>query len=310
VSRRLRRLPALLLPLVLGITLVACGDDEGSSGADGDALHGITVTGELGEEPKVEWDGRLEVEETATSILVEGEDDEVAKGDQVEAYIWIGNGFSQEKAYSDWDNGGPETLTVDDQVLPVLTEAIIGERVGTRIAITTTAEEMFGEAGNAALGVGNKDSLLVVIDLMEKFQAPEPKDVPADQLPSVVEKGGKVTGLDFSGIAKPKPKGDLLRSVIKEGDGEELTTSSTVKVNYLGQVHGAKKPFDESYSGEPIEFSLQGVVQGWTYGLAGLKVGSRVLLQIPPALGYGSAEQGAIPANSTLFFVVDIISAS
>ena len=59
----------------------------------------------------------------------------------------------------------------------------------------------------------------------------------------------------------------------------------------------------------PAEFALTEVVQGWTYGLDGLNVGSRVVLQIPPDLGYGAQEQPGIPANSTLYFVVDIVSA-
>ena len=67
--------------------------------------------------------------------------------------------------------------------------------------------------------------------------------------------------------------------------------------------------FDESFSKKPVPFQLSQVVPGWTYGLEGVKVGSRVLLQIPPELGYGEAEQGAIPANSTLYFVVDVVKA-
>ena len=55
---------------------------------------------------------------------------------------------------------------------------------------------------------------------------------------------------------------------------------------------------------------LGDVVKGWTYGLTGVKVGSRVMLQIPPLLGYGAQEQANIPANSTLYFVVDVLSAT
>jgi peptidylprolyl isomerase len=55
--------------------------------------------------------------------------------------------------------------------------------------------------------------------------------------------------------------------------------------------------------------SLSQVVEGWTIGLSGMKVGSRVLLAIPPELGYGDQAQPDIPANSTLYFVVDIVSA-
>ena len=102
---------------------------------------------------------------------------------------------------------------------------------------------------------------------------------------------------------------DLLRSVIKQGKGKAVTEESTLTVNYLGSTYDAKKPFDESYSGKPATFSLQQVVKGWTYGLSGLHVGDCVLLQIPPDLGYGAQEQPNIPASSTLYFVVDIISA-
>jgi peptidylprolyl isomerase len=85
-----------------------------------------------------------------------------------------------------------------------------------------------------------------------------------------------------------------------------VTTDMTVTADYLGEVYGAKKPFDESYSKKPVPFALTSVVQGWTYGLNGLKVGSRVLLQIPPALGYGDQAQSGIPPGSTLYFVIDI----
>jgi peptidylprolyl isomerase len=311
VPRRLRRLPIVLLPLVLATTLVACGDDDGSSGSDSsDALHGITIGGDIGKEPEVDWNGELETDDTATTVVSEGDGAEVAEGDKVQAYLWIGNGFTQEKSYSDYDKGSPETVTADpDSLSPVFQEAVLGQKIGSRVAVTTTAEKAFGASGNPSLQIANKDTVLIIVDLMEEFQAPNPKEVPSAQMPKVIEKGGKVTGLDFKGVKKPSADGDLLRSVVKEGTGETVTDDMTLTVNYLGQVYGAKAPFDESYSKEPATFSLQQVVQGWTYGLSGVKVGSRVLLQIPPDLGYGSQAQSNIPANSTLYFVVDIQSA-
>ena len=121
-------------------------------------------------------------------------------------------------------------------------------------------------------------------------------------------------GCGFSVYSLPLPGGadtgkDPLTLHVQFADVLDLVPDSTVKVNYLGSVYDAKQPFDESYSQKPIEFSLGSVVKGWTYGLSGLKVGSRVILQIPPDLGYGAQEQSGIPANSTLYFVVDIISA-
>lgn len=313
MSRRLRRLPLLLVPALLATTLVACGSDSGggsdSSGSDA-ALHGITITGDIGEAPEVKWDGELETDKTETTVVTEGDGDELAEGDQVDANLWVGNGTTQEQAYSTYDEGGsPETITASKDLNAVFKDAVLGQKIGSRIAVTTTAEEAFGAAGNPNMGIGNKDTVLIIVDLMEIYEPPTPKDVPASEMPKVIEEKGKPVGLDFSGVAEPKADDDLKRTVIKEGDGEELTTDMTVTVNYLGMTYDAKKPFDESYTGEPAEFALTGVVQGWTYGLEGVKVGSRVLLAIPPSLGYGDQEQNGIPAGSTLYFVVDVISA-
>ena len=312
MRRRTRVLP-LLLPVVLALGLSSCGDDEdgGSSGdSSSDPLSSVTISGDQGEAPEVEWDGDFEADETTSDVLTEGDGDEVATGDKVLAHIWLGNGFDQKQAFSTYDTGQPETLTVDDKTLSaVFIEGLEGQTIGSRVAVAAPADEAFGEQGNPQLGIGNKDSILVVIDLMEMYEEPKPTDVPPSKMPGVVEKKGEPTSLDFSGLSKPKADGELLRTVLEEGDGKVLTPDSTITADYLGMVYGGKKPFDESFSKEPAEFSLTGVVEGWTYGLSGLKVGTRVLLSIPPDLGYGAQDQPNIPANSTLYFVVDIVSA-
>lgn len=298
----------LLLTLLLGVSLVACGDDSGDAGSS-DTLAGITITGDPGEKPDVTWNGKLETDKVSTEVLAEGDGEEVAQGDQVLAHIWIGNGVTQKEAYSSYE-AQPQRLTVDEnQMGPVFVQGMEGHTIGSRVAITAPASDVFGPQGNAQLDIGNKDSVLLVIDLMDMYTPPKPKDVPEAQLPGIVSKNGKPVRLDFSGVDKPQQDGDLLRSVVKEGDGKPVTTDMQVTANYLGSVYGAKKPFDESYSKKPVPFQLSSVVDGWTYGLEGVKVGSRVLLQIPPDLGYGAQAQQNIPANSTLYFVVDIVSA-
>lgn len=312
MSRRTRRVLPVLLTAVLALGLSACGDEGGGSGSDDSSgpLSQVTITGDQGKAPEVAWDGTFEADETTSETLVEGDGEEVAAGDKVEVHIWIGNGFSQEKAFSTYDQGGPETLTVDEKTLSkVFLEGVEGHTIGSRVAVAASATDAFGDQGNPQLGIGNKDSILVIVDLMGMYEEPEPVEVPQSRQPKVVEEKGKPVALDFSGLGKPDADGELLRTVLEEGDGEELTPESTITANYLGMVYDAKKPFDESFSKQPAEFSLTQVVPGWTYGLSGLKVGSRVLLTIPPELGYGAQEQAAIPANSTLYFVVDIISA-
>ncbi|WP_435747597.1 FKBP-type peptidyl-prolyl cis-trans isomerase [Nocardioides sp. SYSU DS0663] len=310
--RRLRRPALVLAPALLAVSLTACGEDEGPGTASGDELErleAVEVTGEVGEAIDVEWEGRMTATEVETETLVEGDGEEVATGDKILAHIWIGNGYTESEAYSTYENGQPETITVSDDLSPVFADAFEGQTLGSRVAVTASADEAFGEAGNPQLNIANKDSVLVVMDLVEEYEEPKPKDVPPGRLPNLRVGPDGPVGFDFSGVPKPEADGELLRHVLREGKGKGVTQTSTIKANYLGMVHGAKKPFDESYSGQPAEFSLTQVVPGWTYGLSGLKVGSRVLLSIPPDLGYGDQAQGDIPAGSTLYFVVDIISA-
>ncbi|WKN50529.1 FKBP-type peptidyl-prolyl cis-trans isomerase [Nocardioides sp. Arc9.136] len=310
--RRLRRPALVLLPALLAASLTACGDDEGEGTTSGDRerLDAVSVSGDVGEQPKVEWKGRMSADDIETETLVEGDGEELEDGDQVVTNIWIGNGFTQEKSYSTYDDKQPQTLTVGDDLAPIFADVLDGQKLGSRVAVTASADEAFGEAGNPGLNIANKDSVLVLVDLVEEYVPPKPKDVGAGQVPRIVfgAKGDPVR-LDFKGLPKPDAEGDLLRHVVREGKGKTLTEDSTVKADYLGMVYGGGKPFDESFSKQPAEFSLQQVVQGWTLGLSGLKVGSRVLLSIPPDLGYGDQEQPGIPAGSTLYFVVDIVSA-
>ena len=98
-----------------------------------------------------------------------------------------------------------------------------------------------------------------------------------------------------------------------KGEGPEVTSGQTIMVNYLGQVYGGDKPFDASYPKEPYQtgIGVGAVVKGWDDGLVGQTVGSRVLLAIPPKLGYGEAgnEDAGISGTDTLYFVVDILAA-
>ena len=315
----LRRVPrplALIVTALLATSLAACGGEktEGLGDKTVEGFNAVAVSGDAGTAPKVDWKGKMAtVDKTQTKTLKAGDGAAVEKGGKVWGYIWIGNGYTQKKSFSDYDNKQPEELTADSKNLsPVFEKLLTGATIGSRVAAVTSAKEIFGEAGNPTLGVAAGDPLLVLIDLVAPA-VDKPTDVDRSKLPTLKPTKGKPNvpaGMDFTGIAKPTENGEFLRSTLKQGTGTAVTSDMTVKVNYLGMVYGAKKPFDESYTKKPAEFGLTDVVKGWTYGLTGVKVGSRVLLQIPPLLGYGAQEQANIPANSTLYFVVDVLSAT
>ena len=107
------------------------------------------------------------------------------------------------------------------------------------------------------------------------------------------------------------PPTELVVEDLSVGSGREATPGTTCTMQYVGVAWSDKKQFDASWDrGEPFTFGLgQGmVISGWDQGVAGMKVGGRRRLTIPPELGYGArGAGGAIKGNETLVFVVDLL---
>ena len=119
------------------------------------------------------------------------------------------------------------------------------------MAVVAGAEEAFGATGNAALGIGNADAVLLVVDLASGvLDKPTGAQQPAPAwAPTIVFEKGEPTGFDFSGT--PEPTDALQVAALIKGDGAEVTKGQTIVVNYLGQVYGGEAPFDEVYTKEP-----------------------------------------------------------
>jgi peptidylprolyl isomerase len=104
---------------------------------------------------------------------------------------------------------------------------------------------------------------------------------------------------------------DLEITDITVGDGAEATAGKTVNVHYVGVAHSTGEQFDASWDrGQPLRFGLGAgqVISGWDQGVAGMKVGGRRKLVIPPHLAYGDrGAPGAIKPGETLIFVVDLV---
>ena len=122
------------------------------------------------------------------------------------------------------------------------------------------------------------------------------------------------------------PQTDILPMVVTDlmirdsalGSGEAATTGAVMSVHYTGWLYDAKMPngrgkkFDSSLDRNQrfdITLGVSRVIQGWTRGLAGMKVGSKRTLIIPPQLAYGERGAGGdIPPNATLMFDVELFT--
>ncbi len=121
-----------------------------------------------------------------------------------------------------------------------------------------------------------------------------------------------------AGVAVEQAQQQIMQNLkitdITVGTGATAQNGDTVTVNYVGTLDDGTK-FDSSYDRhQPFSFVLGAgrVIKGWDLGVAGMKVGGKRELTIPPELGYGAngVPQAGIPANATLHFTVELLSVS
>lgn len=319
---------ALLLTALLpaSLALAACGGDDG----DLKGLDAVSISGAIGSTPKLDWKGTLAAGKADAKVITEGDGPKIAKDDVVRVDFTLANGYTHKITYDTYDDYTVGTLlkvgakkepaSVADVLVAGLADQIkAGQTIGSRIAVTINSEDVIGDyLGNAqaaqafaSLDIGNEDGLLYVADLTA-LAGPEGTEEKAPAwAPAIVEKDGVPSSLDFKGT--PAPSGKLEVATLIKGTGPTVKSGQKILASYLGQLAKGKEPFDQSYTdGRGLEATLGGdlasVVEGWSKGLVGLPVGSRVMLEIPPSLGYGKEAQGEdIPANSTLYFIVDIL---
>ena len=288
--------------------------------ASSDGSFPVSVAGKLGEQPEVDFSSPLEVEETISEIVIEGQGEPVPDNTPVLLHLYLANGATGDKIGSSYesDSGSPvPTRLSSDAVFPAAYEALAGQPVGTRAAVVARPEDGYGENGMPQLGLEPGQDLVVVVDLISAAPTDYPRlprgerqKAPAG-LPKVETANGEVTGLDFSKASKKPPKGLKLYYLVK-GDGKEIETPTFAAINYFGQVWGADAPFDQSFDSEPLvqPIGLGQLIQGWDQGLQGVPAGSRLLLSVPPAQGYGAGGQpsAGISGKDTLLFVIDVLA--
>ncbi len=313
-----RRLAASLVAALVLTGTAACGDDGKDAKGEAEAITGVTVTGDLGKEPKVKT-SKFDVKKLTTAEVLVGDGDEVDKKSVVSARIGIFDSDGK-LVQGNYDANEPQTINLSSDTGPAV-QALVGSHAGSRVAVAAPVTDVAGPKGAPDAGLDPDESMLFVFDIIKILPpvatGPSGKAVtpPADA-PKVETEGGddgKVTGLDFSSAPKKQPT-ELKVIPLIEGTGPKVEENANVTVNYFGAVWGkGDKPFDSSFErGQPASFQLSkgSLIDGWVKGLVGVKQGSRVMLVIPSDLGYGDAGQPpSIPGGATLVFVIDVLSA-
>jgi peptidylprolyl isomerase len=306
-SASARRSAALLLaPLLL---LPACGGDGAGDGPQ--------VAGKAGEKPTVTAPEGKPDTDLDVQVLDEGDGPEVQKGDLLVAH-YLGQTWRENKVFDNsWDRGVPAGFPIGiGSVIPGWDEGLVGKKVGSRVLLVIPPAKGYGEQGQPAADIKGDDTLVFVVDIRGSHAAK------AGAEGKQVSTGGDALPMVAGGAGKPKitiPKGGkppakLVNQTVIEGTGAPVEKEQLLVVQYVGVTWRDGKQFDASWDrGQPAPFpiGMGQVIQGWDRGLIGSKVGSRVLLVIPPDQGYGEEgqPQAGIKGDDTLVFAVDILGA-
>lgn len=313
----MRKIPAALA--VLGLTtlgLAGCSLMPGASDcsrpavSDPDVMDLITVEGETDAEPEVDVYTPLKAPHLAYEDVVTGEGTAITAPNQMMVVdVAVFNGETGEPIVATAYDGDLSRVTSTSQWtqnFPGFEEALHCATDGSRIAVALSPDDLSAEVASS-FGLAEDESAVAVIDVRKVYL---PAANGANQfnsgfgLPSVVRAPDGRPGLIIPEGAAPE---ELVVQTLKKGDGPEVTGDDPVRVHYTGVVWGEDEAFDTTWDGEAASLTLDSVVPGFADALEGQTVGSQVLVVIPPDLGYGDQDQGAIPAGSTLVFVIDIL---
>ncbi len=312
----MRKLLSLVAVAALGSGLVACGSGEPEFGAGG-----IKVTSEFGQKPTVTHREGEPEKTLVAEVLKEGDGPEVKKGELLTAN-YLGQIWRDGKVFDNsYDRGAPSSFPIGiGGVIAGWDEALVGKKIGSRVVLSIPSDKGYKETGNEQAGIKGDDTLIFVVDLVGAAANNTPLDAtPATSAASRIKVTGELNAEPKVSVpagtkAPAKPGKPVVFAV---GKGKPIEAGSQligryVVYDYTGKKQASTWDGQPAAQGQPAQpgaptDQLQvgpgpNGQAGALDGLAGVPVGSRVLVELPPSK---DAKGKAISA----FAVIDIMNA-
>ena len=324
-SDSVRRLLALLLPLLLLVTACSPGSSDPASSeaapsasvsippSNAEVLASVKVEDQgKGKAPKVTFDKPLDIKAESMRVVKNGDGAQVKDGQVVEFRQIALNPTSGDVLGETFTKDAGDSISLNatfNTQFPLVSSTFTSTKVGAYIAYATPGTPAVAGSTEAPAQDAKPANMSIfqvtsVKDEVKPMSGPEGETVtPPAGLATVKDDDKGVPQITIGDVKAPT---ELIAQDLIKGKGAVVKATDTIVANYVGVNFVGGEKFDSSFDrGQPATFSLAQVIQGWTKGLAGKTVGSRVLLEIPAAMAYGEAGQGK--AEGDLVFVVDIL---
>jgi peptidylprolyl isomerase len=314
----IRRVGVLLIAVAVVTSCAASPGSAAKSTKTTTDLAAVQISGKTGVKPVLNVHAPFAATKTDRRLLTPGKGSIVTPGQRITIdYVGV-NGTDGKEFDTSFGKADKATFTLDDkQIIKGMVDGLSGVPVGSRVLIAVPPKDGYGTAGAPAAGIGPTDTLVFVVDVKSAStvlkRATGTPVKPKPGLPKVTL--DKKTGAPTITLPKGKAPTALEVQPLIAGSGAKVLKGETITVHYTGVIWPGGKVFDSSWAnGSPASFAIGTgkVIAGWDEGLVGQKVGSQVLLVIPPDKGYGvhGKPEASIKGTDTLVFVVDILDAA
>lgn len=317
----MQKLPAIVVAVGVLASLSGCAGSPFASGctptySEGSNASLVTASGGFSSDPKADFPTPLIAKKPQVHVIDKGDGAVVDAGDAAEVQLTLYNGKTGERIVSTkYDQPGFVFTAVEAKpAFGTMTQCV---PVGSRVAAVGTARDLLGPASIAQnrLSLALDDTVVIVVDVEQSFlgKANGADQVAPSGLPAVVLAPNGQPGLTFPNTDPPS---DLTIAVLKRGDGEKVAKNDNVVLNYSGFAWETKSVFISSWEvGSPqvlsavsLDDAPAGLPPGLAKALIGQKVGSQVIVVIPPKFGYPAGKgPSGLPPGSTMVFVFDIL---